>query len=173
VRLRAFPLRDSAASGKKVSFPSDALDVPKRHHIVASVVAVGPDTALLEGIAQTLTGAGHHVFVSRDVPEALEQVRNEEPLVAIVQCEELANGAAAIKSVLASGGAILAFHCDGSEPDATALRFRRSTLAELSLPLERQRLLALIRYVEERAATTGRSTRVDNRDTFQQESPPA
>lgn len=122
---------------------------------MASIVAIGPDTALLEGIAQTLVGAGHNVLVTRDIPEALEQLQNKEPLVALVDCDELLNRGAVLKATLARGGALVTFHCDG-ESRRPPFSFQRSTLAELSLPLEKQRLLALIKYVEARVEATGR-----------------
>lgn len=122
---------------------------------MASIVAIGPDTALLEGIAQTLIGAGHQVLVTRDIPEALDQLQEKEPLIALVECDELLNGGAALKSTIARGGALVTFHCDG-ESRRPPFSFQRSTLAELSLPLEKQRLLALIKYVEARIEATGR-----------------
>lgn len=125
---------------------------------MASIAAIGPDTALLEGLAQTLIGAGHRVLVAADIPECLERLQGERPLVALVQCEELLNGGAALKAALASGGALLTFHCEGTESGHPPFNFQRSTLADLSLPLERQRLLALINYVEDRVHATGRDT---------------
>jgi DNA-binding NtrC family response regulator len=130
---------------------------------VASIVAIGPDAALLEGIAQTLIGAGHQVLVAHDIPEAIEQLQGNEPLVALVECDELLNRGAALKSSIARGGALVTFHCDG-EWTRPPFSFQRSTLAELSLPLEKQRLLALIKYVEARVEATGRSLpQVDTR----------
>lgn len=125
---------------------------------MASVVAIGPDTALLEGIAQTLVGAGHQVFVAHDIHEALDRLHDEEPLVALVDCKELINGGAALRSTLAKGGALMTYHCDGSDDERPPFGFQRSTLADLSLPLERQRLVALIKYVETRARAAGRES---------------
>jgi CheY-like chemotaxis protein len=130
---------------------------------VASILVVGPNTALIEGVAQTLTGAGNQVAIARDIPEALESLRGSRPLMALVECEELETRGAMLQNIVAQGGALLAFHCDD---DDTRLphRVKRTTLAELKLPLERQRLLALVKYVENRARATGR-------DSFDVESP--
>ena len=133
---------------------------------MASVVAIGPDTALLEGIAQTLVGAGHHVVVARDIPEAIEHLHNQEPLVALVDCGELLNGGGALKASLANGGALVTYHCEGSEAPRPPFNFQRALLADLSLPLERQRLLALIKYVETRLSITGRESRRRGTDSI-------
>jgi CheY-like chemotaxis protein len=126
---------------------------------VASVVAVGQDIALLEGISQTLVAAGHQVIVAHDIAEAIERLRGHQPLVALVECSELLNGGASLKASLASGGALVTFHCEGSESVRPPFSFQRATLADLSLPLERQRLLALVKYVEARVHITGRENR--------------
>ncbi|HEX2722750.1 MAG TPA: hypothetical protein VHM24_07520 [Gemmatimonadaceae bacterium] len=122
------------------------------------ILVVGPDAALLEGVAQTLVGAGHKVVVAKDIDEAMETLRGTRPLVALVDCDELIRGSSVFRMSLAQGGALLAFHCDDAEPVALPFPIKRATLAELRLPLERQRLLALIRYVESRARAAGRES---------------
>jgi hypothetical protein len=69
--------------------------------------------------------------------------------------------AAALRLPLAVGGATLLYR-SGAEPapdDALSLAVQRLVMAELTLPLERHRLLALIQRVEERARVTGRGAR--------------
>jgi DNA-binding NtrC family response regulator len=127
---------------------------------VASILVVGPDTALLEGVAQTLVGAGHQAVIARDIPEALETLHGSHPLLALVECEELQTRGAMLQSIVAHGGAVLAFHCD-EDDSRLPYRIKRSTLAELMLPLERQRLLALVKYVENRARAAGRDSVAD------------
>ena len=124
---------------------------------MASILVVGPDTALIEGVAQTLTGAGNHVAIARDIPEALESLRGSRPLMALVECEELEARGSMLQNIVAQGGALLAFHCDDDD-SRLPHRVKRTTLAELKLPLERQRLLALVKYVENRARATGRDS---------------
>jgi DNA-binding NtrC family response regulator len=128
---------------------------------VASILVVGPDAALLEGVAQTLVGAGHQVVISRDIPEALETLRGSHPLLALVDCEELQTRGAMLQAVVAHGGAVLAFHCDDDD-SRLPYRLNRTTLAELKLPLERQRLLALVKYVQDRARAAGRDSAQDD-----------
>ena len=129
---------------------------------MASILVIGPDTALLEGISQTLVGAGHRVVVAKDVAEALETLQGAKPLVALVDCDELNKGGSIFRVSLAQGGALLAFHCDDEDAVDLPFRLQRATLAELKLPLERQRLLALVRYVESRARAAGRESSDEN-----------
>lgn len=129
---------------------------------MASILAVGPDAALLEGVAQTLIGAGHHVLVARDIPEALERLNGRHPLIALVRCDELVSRGAMLQSVIGHGGALLAYHCDEDDENDLPFRVKRTTLAELRLPLERQRLLALVKYVESRARAAGRDSDEDD-----------
>lgn len=125
---------------------------------MASILIVGPDAALLEGVAQTLVAAGHHVAVAKDIPEALETLHGKHPLIALVHCEELNTRASMLHSVLLHGGALLAFHCDDEDDARLPFSIKRTTLAELRLPLERQRLLALVKYIENRAHAAGRES---------------
>lgn len=125
---------------------------------MASILVVGPDTALLEGVAQTLIASGHETVAARDIPEALEMLRGVKPLVAIVQCEELLLRGSMLHSALAPGGAVMAFHCDDDDDAGLPFSVKRATLAELRLPLERQRLLALVKYVAERAHAAGKDS---------------
>lgn len=123
---------------------------------MASILIVGTDAAVLEGVAQTLVGAGHQVTAAKDIPEALETLHGKHPLIALVHCEELAARAQMLHSVLVHGGALLGFHCDDDDRVNLPFAIKRTTLAVLRLPLERQRLLALVRYIENRAHAAGR-----------------
>lgn len=136
---------------------------------MASILVVGPDVALIEGVAQTLTGAGNQVVVAKDIPEALETLHGMHPLIALVNCPELVARGAMLHSVVAHGGAVLAFHCDEDE-EILPFRVKRTTLAELTLPLERQRLLALVKYIEARARAAGRDA--DETEGFSREASP-
>ena len=124
---------------------------------MATILAVGPDAALLEGVAQTLIGAGHQVVIAGDIPEALQALRNRRPLLALIECDELEARGAMLQAIFSHGGAVIAFHCDDDD-SRLPYRVKRTTLAELKLPLERQRLLALVKYVENRALAAGRNS---------------
>jgi hypothetical protein len=128
---------------------------------MAIVFLIGSEDGLLEGIAQTLAAAGHQPRVFRSVPDAHARARGEVPLVAVVERSLAVADAAALRLPLAVGGATLLYR-SGAEAAGDAplsLAVQRLVMAELTLPLERHRLLALIQRVEERARVTGRGAR--------------
>ena len=116
---------------------------------------------MLEGIAQTLAAAGHQPRVFHGVADAHTRARGEVPLIAVVERSLAVSDPAALRLPLAVGGATLLYR---SAPESGAngtlsLAVQRLVMAELTLPLERHRLLALIQRVEERARVTGRGAR--------------
>jgi DNA-binding NtrC family response regulator len=123
---------------------------------VASILIVGPGTALLEGVTQTLVGAGHDVMAAADINEALDTLGGARPLVAVVDRTEILRSGVSFRAALAHGGAVIAYNSDETEEGRLPFELKRAVLAELRLPLERQRLLALIRSVEIRAFAAGR-----------------
>jgi hypothetical protein len=128
---------------------------------MAIVFLIGAEDALLEGIAQTLGAAGHQPRVFHGVVDAHARARGEVPLVAVVDRALAVSDPAALRLPLAVGGATLLYR-SGAEPvpdSALSLAVQRLVMAELTLPLERHRLLALIQRVEERARVTGRGAR--------------
>ena len=125
---------------------------------MALILVVGPDEALLEGVSQTLVGAGYQVLVARDVSEAMDAVRSERPLLAVVHRDELVRNGGGFRVPLARGGALLSFQTDDTEEEQLPFALKRAVLAELRLPLERHRLLALVRRVESRIQATGRDS---------------
>ena len=129
------------------------------------VLAVGPDPALLEGVSQTLTAAGHRVMIAAGIAEGIDALQGARPLVALVHCDELVSTDGPARLLLAQGGALIAYHCDDADTPTLPFRVKRVTLAELSLPLERHRLLALVQYVESRARAAGRTIADDDAAT--------
>jgi len=123
---------------------------------MATLLLIGTDTALIEGISQTLTTAGHQLFFARSLADAPESVGDLRPLVILVERSAIDEIRSTLRVPLAEGGAMLVFHGEDAVSDPLPLRIQRGTLAELELPLERQRLLALLRFVEHRAQTVGR-----------------
>jgi DNA-binding NtrC family response regulator len=128
---------------------------------VALILVVGPDAAVLEGLSQTLVGAGHHVHLAADISEAILGLGDARPMVAVIDRDELMRGGLGLRSSLAAGGAMIAFHCDDADAIRLPFELRRVTLAELQLPLERQRLLALVKFVESRARAAGKGAHDD------------
>lgn len=130
---------------------------------MTTILVAGSDDALLEGVVQTLVGAGHRVVAGRSIPEAVESLGDLKPLVALVDCDELMARPGQLQPLLAHGGALLAFQCDDDDGHFLPFSIKRTTLAQLRLPLERQRLLALVRFVEDRAHAAGRDTETETR----------
>ena len=130
---------------------------------MAIVFLIGSEDALLEGLAQTLAAAGHQPRVFHGVADAHARARGEVPLVAIVERSLAVSDPAALRLPLAVGGATLLYRsgAEAAANGALSLAVQRLVMAELTLPLERHRLLALIQRVEERARVTGRGTRTD------------
>lgn len=128
---------------------------------MAIVFLIGSEDALLEGLAQTLAAAGHVPRVLHAVADAHARARDEVPLVAVVERAVAASDAAALRLPLAVGGATFLYHSgtESAPGGALSLAVQRLVMAELALPLERHRLLALIQRVEERARVTGRGAR--------------
>jgi DNA-binding NtrC family response regulator len=132
---------------------------------MATVLLIGADAALLEGLAQTLATTGHRATMVRAVNEAVNQERRgdrgdgaDQPLVVLLEREQAGDGIRAA-SLLAAGGALVLYHTAGAAADLQIpAAVRRATLAELALPLERHRLLTIIDTVEARAEATGRTS---------------
>jgi DNA-binding NtrC family response regulator len=127
---------------------------------MVSIVVVGSDAALLEGIAQLLATAGHAVRLAATLADASAVVDADEelPLVALVERELLAARGAAAPALAPGGATVLYRTADGGAPSLPA-RVQRATLAEVTLPLERNRLLALVQHVVDRQQATGRPRR--------------
>ena len=124
---------------------------------MARIVIIGRDVALVEGLAQTLAATGHQPVLATSVADAIELTAGSPPLLAVIE-RPLAEGSAeALRVPLAPGGALVLYQSDPAVPRVPLSRaVQRLTLAELTLPLERQRLVALAQSVEGRAISTGR-----------------
>ena len=75
------------------------------------LIVIGPDDALLEGLAQLLVGAGHRVRVAHSIDEAAEVAQHFPPLLFVTDRETVAgSGAARLASLpMAPGGAVVIF----------------------------------------------------------------
>jgi hypothetical protein len=131
---------------------------------MASIQLIGTDAALLEGLAQTLGAAGHRTSLAGSIADAAHPSDGDPPLLLVVE-RELALAAwgergELLRAVpLAPGGALLLYRHGAAAQGEGALpaALRRTTLAELTLPLERHRLVALAHSVEDRARRAGRA----------------
>ena len=122
---------------------------------MASVLLVGSDPAALEGIAQSL--AGHRSRVAHSLADALDVAAGDPPLVAVVERKLMTAPGAVRRIPLVRGGTIVLYRGPEDATPALPQSLLRCTIADLTLPLERHRLMALIQQVEERASR-GRRT---------------
>jgi hypothetical protein len=124
------------------------------------VLLVGGDDALLEGLSQSLVAVGYVPQVRATLHEAREAAAIVAPLLAVVERGLAAEANAdALAITLAPGGALVLYHGTVDALPAISPTLQRSVLADLTLPLERNRLIALAQHVHERVLATGRSGR--------------
>jgi DNA-binding NtrC family response regulator len=127
---------------------------------MTQVTLVGSDLALLEGLAQSLSALGHQTTVARSLGEARELAVVSPPLVLVVDRMLASDAGAELLSVpLTNGGARLLYRTASSTMAPLIPALQRAVLADLTLPLERHRLAALVQSIGERARMTGRATR--------------
>jgi DNA-binding NtrC family response regulator len=124
------------------------------------VLLVGHDGALLEGLAQSFAALGYAPRVTESLHEGREVGRTEPPLLAVVE-RRLAGeaNAEALAIPLSPGGALVLYHSSAEDRPPISPTLQRSVLADLTLPLERNRLMSLAQHVSERVRATGRSSR--------------
>jgi len=123
---------------------------------MSSILVVGRDEALVEGLAQSLAHAGFAIQTARSAADAVDIAVSHQPLVAVVE-RSIAAQPELGRLPLDAGGALLIYDVGEehvNQPLASSLQ--RLVLAELRLPLERHRLIALVQRVEERTRVTGR-----------------
>jgi DNA-binding NtrC family response regulator len=125
-----------------------------------NVLLVGEDAALLEGLAQSFAALGYTPRVALSLHEAREGAVADPPLLAIMDGGLAAESSAdALAVQLSPGGALVLYHSGAGERPAIPPTLQRAVMADLTLPLERNRLIALAQRVSERVRTTGRSRR--------------
>ena len=127
-----------------------------------TILLVGSDAALLEGLSQSLAALGYTPKVAVGMHEARENAAIDPPLVVVVSSALAAEaGADVLRVPLAAGGALVLFHDAGRQPVMLSPTLQRAVLANLALPLERHRLVALVQHVLQRSRTTGRRRLAD------------
>lgn len=128
---------------------------------MANVVLLGTDSAVLEALAQTLVGTGHTTLMADDTADLLAIARASCTTVLVTERSLLQAPDVAERLPARLGAdALIAFHsaeaADGDCSNVVAQRLHRLVLADLCLPQERQRLVALIGAVEQLAERAGR-----------------
>lgn len=122
---------------------------------MATILLIGSDEALLEGLAQSLTALGHRALMPHDVGEAVDIASAHPPLLAVVAQSVLRDDPRALRIPVMPGGAIVLYRVPGA-PATMVAGSLRNVIAELILPLERNRLVAIVQHLEERVRVTGR-----------------
>jgi hypothetical protein len=123
------------------------------------ILLVGAEQPLLEGLAQTFGALGLSPSVAASLSEAREIAVHNLPLVAVVSRTLAAEASADTLGIpLAPGGTLVLYRSANHDPVALPPVLQRAVLADLSLPLERNRLVALVQRVQDRAIATGRSS---------------
>ena len=124
------------------------------------VFLVGADAALLEGLAQSFAAVGYTPQVMSSLHEAREAAAAAAPLLAVVDAVLASEASAeALAIPLSPGGALVLFHTAVDVRPQISPTLQRSVMADLTLPLERNRLMALAQHVQERLRATGRGQR--------------
>ena len=125
-----------------------------------NVLLVGADAALLEGLAQSFAALGYATQVATTLHEARESAAASSPVLAVVD-RQLAGAASAeaLAIKLLPGGAMVLYHGASDARPIMPAALQRTVMADLTLPLERNRLMALAQRVQERILTTGRGRR--------------
>lgn len=122
------------------------------------VLLVGGDVALLEGLSQSLATLGHTPKVARDLAEARQIAGAQAPLVLVADRALASSGGAELLGTpLAAGGARILYRLASATLTPLLPALQRAVLADLTLPLERHRLAALVQSVAERARLAGRA----------------
>jgi DNA-binding NtrC family response regulator len=129
---------------------------------MTTILLVGGELPLLEGLSQALASAGFTTQVAETMFEARELATQNPPLVAVVSRPLAAAASGDTLGIpLAAGGALVLYRAIGSLLVTLSPTVQRTVLADLTLPLERNRLMALIHHVGERARATGRGRDVE------------
>jgi DNA-binding NtrC family response regulator len=122
------------------------------------LLLVGSDGALLEGLSQSLGALGYATVATQELRDARDLAAARPPLIAVVEATQADTSLAdALGIPLAAGGALVLYNVTGNgQSPVLSPTLQRAVLANITLPLERQRLIALVQHVAERARTTGR-----------------
>ena len=123
---------------------------------MATILLIGSNGAMLEGLAQSLVNAGHITHHAHTAAQGVEIALADRPLVVVVERRSAESDPDALRIPLASGGAVLLCHAEEDAPSSLPAAMHRYVLADLTLPLERNRLQALIFRLADRARVTGR-----------------
>jgi hypothetical protein len=124
---------------------------------MTQILLIGTELPLLEGLAQSFATLGFTPRVAASLAEGREIASHHPPLVVVVSRTLAAQSSAETLSIpLEPGGALMLYRSVGSPLVTFSPSVQRAVMADLALPLERNRLLALVQHVDNRANAVGR-----------------
>lgn len=124
---------------------------------MSTILLVGQHEALLEGLVQSLVASRFQPVVAFSLLEARELAARQPPLMAVVdRAFAAAAGHELLTLPLAPRTALVLYTLHGGASIAIPAAVQRAVLAELTLPLERNRLIALAHSLQDRARSRGR-----------------
>ncbi len=128
---------------------------------MAAILLIGTGAPLLEGLSQTLNAVGHRTQFAFTLADAARLAASTAvpPLIVVVERSLAANEEELFRIPFSRGGALVLYGTEADPGSPLSVAVRRAALADLTLPLERNRLLALVQRVAERALITGRGPR--------------
>ncbi|HET7621129.1 MAG TPA: hypothetical protein VFK39_04410 [Gemmatimonadaceae bacterium] len=132
---------------------------------MATILLIGTDEALLEGVAQLLAGSGHATSMAHTLSEGKALAAVQQPLAVLVETGMALEDPHGIPTPMPRGGAVLLYRTDERPSTVIPPSLQRLVLADLALPLERHRLLTLVRCMADRAFVTGRRELPEERRT--------
>jgi hypothetical protein len=130
---------------------------------MATILLIGTDEALLEGVAQLLAGSGHAISMAHSLSEGRALAVAHPPLAVLVETGIALEDPQGIPAPMSRGGAVLLYRTDERPSVVAPPSLQRLVLADLALPLERHRLLTLVRCMADRAFVTGRREQHEER----------
>jgi hypothetical protein len=125
------------------------------------ILLAGSNAALLEGLSQSVASTGTRVLVATTLDEADELRAQHQPILVLVERAFLSGSQAGHPFIGAlTGLTVVTYRESGDAALPLAPGLSRLVLAHLELPLERNRLVALVEHAMKRARTVGRSSPV-------------
>lgn len=121
------------------------------------ILLAGSDEGLLEGLAQVLCRCASVVTTPALDDTGAHEWREAAPSLVVIERTALSAGTAHLASLIDRGIPLVAYHTAGATaPAQVPPRIARFVVADLELPLERHRLVAIAERLLDRARTSGR-----------------
>lgn len=117
------------------------------------VLLIGSEHELLGGVVTALEDAGFVVRLAESLADARELIGGALPIAVVLERGLAVAEGSMSRIPLLPGGALLLYRTADDAVGAIPPTLARSAMAELTLPLERNRLTTLLQRVRERHRT--------------------